>query len=229
MVYQFGMEKKERKRAKGPDVYAMIRHGITSGRYIPGQRLSERELAARYGVSRTPIREAFRPLIQEGLVAYEPHCGYRIMPLSEERARQIMVVREFLEGLAARLAAARDGQGTARELRKTLQEARRAYSGGQLSDLISANQGFHRILVEKSGNAVLEHLYRTLQGYIGLMMSVSLSWPRRPTQTIREHEDILRALKTGSPEISERAVRRHVRNAYKGVLRNVKRYLDQEG
>jgi len=215
------------KAAKGPDVYALVRQAITSGRYIPGQRLSERELAAQYGVSRTPIREAFRHLIQEGLVVYEPHRGYRITPLSEERARHLMVVRETLEGLAAQIATRRDAKGTAMALQKTIAEARRAHKEGQLSDLITINQGFHQVLIEKSGNSVLTAMYRTLQGYIGLMMSASLSWPRRPGETIKEHEEIIRALKSGNPEMAERAVRRHIRNALQGVLRNVKQYLNR--
>ena len=215
------------KAAKAPDVYVLIRRAITSGRYMPGQRLSERELAARYSVSRTPIREAFRHLIQEGLVDYEAHRGYRIISLSEERARHIMVVRENLEGLAARLAALQDAKGTAKVLEKTLAEARRAHAEGQLSDLITINQGFHKVLVEKSGNSVLSAMYRTLQGYIGLMMSVSLSWPRRPAETIKEHEEIIRALKGGKPGVAERAVRRHIHNAFEGVLRNVKHYLSR--
>jgi DNA-binding GntR family transcriptional regulator len=230
MVYHFGMEfgpetKKDKKKIKGPDMYALIRQAITSGRFVPGQRLSERELAVQYGVSRTPIREAFRHLIQEGLVVYKPNSGYRIIPLSEELARHILVVRETLESIAARLAAQQDPKGTAEKMVKTIAKARHAYREGQLSELIAANQSFHQALVEKSGNSVLEAMYHTLQGYIGLMMSVSLSWPRRPVETIREHGEIIRALKSGSPDAAEKAIRRHVRNAYEGVLRNVKQYL----
>ncbi len=232
MVYHFGMEfdpdpRREKKKIKGPDVYAWIRQAITSGRFVPGQRLSERELASRYGVSRTPIREAFRHLIQEGLVVYKPNSGYRIISLSEELARHILVVRETLEGMAARLAAQRDPQRTAETMVKTIAKARRAYREGQLSELIAANQSFHQALVESSGNSVLEAMYRTLQGYIGLMMSVSLSWPRRPVETIREHGEIIRALKSGNPDAAEKAIRRHVRSAYEGVLRNVRQYLTQ--
>jgi DNA-binding GntR family transcriptional regulator len=230
MVYHFGMEYGrepwgDKKKIKGPDVYALIRQAITSGRFVPGQRLSERELAEQCGVSRTPIREAFRHLIQEGLVVYKPNSGYRIIPLSEELARHILLVRETLESMAARLAAQRDPKGTAEAMRVTLPKARRAYREGQLSELITANQGFHRALVESSGNPVLSAMYHTLQGYIGLMMSVSLSWPRRPVETIREHGEIIRALKSGDPDAAEKAIRRHVRSAYAGVLRNVRQYL----
>jgi DNA-binding GntR family transcriptional regulator len=225
---EFGPEtKKDKKKIKGPDMYALIRQAITSGRFVPGQRLSERELAVQYGVSRTPIREAFRHLIQEGLVVYKPNSGYRIIPLSEELARNILVVRETLESMATRLAAQRDPKGTAETMVKTITKARRAYREGQLSELIAANQSFHQALVESSGNSVLKAMYRTLQGYIGLMMSVSLSWPRRPLETIREHGEIIRALKSGNPDAAEKAIRRHVRNAYEGVLRNVKQYLTQ--
>jgi len=232
MVYHSGMEsspepRREKRKIKGPDVYAMIRQAITSGRFVPGQRLSERELAVQYGVSRTPIREAFRHLIQEGLVVYKPNSGYRIIPLSEELARHILVVRETLESMAARLAALRDPKGAAEAARLTLPKARRAYREGHLSELIAANQSFHQALVQSSGNPVLAAMYHTLQGYIGLMMSVSLSWPRRPVETIREHGEIIRALKSGNPDAAEKAIRRHVRSAYEGVLRNVRQYLTQ--
>jgi DNA-binding GntR family transcriptional regulator len=215
------------RKIKGPDVYALIRRAITSGRFAPGQRLSERELAVQYGVSRTPIREAFRHLIQEGLVVYKPNSGYRIIALSEELAQHILVVRETLESMAARLAVQRDPRGTAGMMAKTISKARRAHREGQLSELITANQGFHQALVESSGNPVLSAMYHTLQGYIGLMMSVSLSWPRRPVETIAEHGEIIRALKSQNPDAAEEAVRRHVRSAYEGVLRNVRQYLTQ--
>jgi DNA-binding GntR family transcriptional regulator len=166
-------------------------------------------------------------LIQEGLVVYKPNSGYRIIPLSEELARHILVVRETLESMAARLAAQRDPKGAAEAMRKTLPKARRAYREGQLSELITANQTFHRALVESSGNSVLEAMYHTLQGYIGLMMSVSLSWHRRPVETFREHGEIIRALKSKDPDAAEKAVRRHVRSAYEGVLKNVRQYLTQ--
>ena len=234
MVYHFGMEfgpgpRGEKRKIKGPDVYALIRQAITSGRFVPGQRLSERELAAQYGVSRTPIREAFRHLIQEGLVVYKPNSGYRIIRLSEELARHILVVRETLESMAARLAVQRDPKGTAETMAKTIAKARRAHREGQLSELITANQGFHQALVESSGNPVLSAMYHTLQGYIGLMMSVSLSWPRRPVETIAEHGEIIQALKSRNSDVAEKAIRKHIRNAYEGVLRNVRQYLNQTG
>jgi DNA-binding GntR family transcriptional regulator len=232
MVYRSGMENLpgkagKPKKAKGTDVYDLIRRAITRGRFVPGQRLSERELAVQYGVSRTPIREAFRHLIQEGLVVYEPHRGYHIVHLSEDLARQILAVREPLEGLAARLAVRRDPQGTAKAMRETISRARRAYEEGQLSELISANQGFHEIMVERSGNILLTAMYRTLQGYLGLMMNISLSWPRRPPETIQEHVQIIRAIQSGKADAAEKAVRRHIRSAYEGVLRNVKQYLER--
>jgi DNA-binding GntR family transcriptional regulator len=233
MVYHYGMEsgweRRRDKKIKGPDVYALVRQAVTSGRFVPGQRLSERELAAQYGVSRTPIREAFRHLIQEGLIVYKPNSGYRIIPLSEELARHILVVRETLESLAARLAVRRDPKGTVEAMAKTLSKALRAHREGQLSELITANQSFHQALVQGSGNPVLAAMYHTLQGYIGLMMSVSLSWPRRPVETIAEHGEIIRALKSGNPDAAGKAIRNHIRNAYEGVLRNVRQYLAQTG
>ena len=216
-----------KKKIKGTDVYALVRRAITSGRFVPGQRLSERELAAQYDVSRTPIREAFRHLIQEGLVVYKPNSGYRIIPLSEELARHILVVRETLESIAARLAAQRDPKRTAKTMAKTIARARHANREGQLSELITANQEFHQALVQGSGNPILAAVYHTLQGYMGVMMSIPLSWPRQRVETIQEHGKIIRALKSGNPDVAEEASRQHVRSAYERILRNVRQYLTQ--
>ncbi|MGB9700103.1 MAG: GntR family transcriptional regulator [Thermodesulfobacteriota bacterium] len=232
MVYHFCMESKASRRKlapriKGPELYALIRKAITRGRFAPGQRLSERELAEQYGISRTPIREAFRYLIQEGLIIYKPNSGYRIIPLSEDLARHIMVLREALEAVAARLVMQKDPKRTAQAMKKTLPKARSAYREGKLSDLIEANQNFHQRLVEKAGNPILETMYRVLQGYIGLMMSVSLSWPRRPVETFQEHERIIIALEKRDAYEAEKAIREHIRRAGEGVLRNLRQYLTQ--
>jgi len=224
------MESKTRARKpapqiKGPELYALIRKAITTGRFVPGQRLSERELAEEYGISRTPIREAFRYLIQEGLIIYKPNSGYRIIPLSEDLAKHIMLLRETLETMAAKLVIQIDPRGTAQAMKKTLPKARLAYREGKLADLISANQSFHQTLIENGGNPILERMYRILQGYIGLMMSVSLSWPRRPAETFQEHEQIIRALEEKDQRRAEKAVREHIRRAGEGVLRNLRQYL----
>lgn len=234
MVYHFCMEieargRKSEPQIKGPELYALIRKAITTGRFAPGQRLSERELAEQYGLSRTPIREAFRYLIQEGLIIYKPNSGYRIIPLSEDLAQNIMLLRETLEVLAARLVMQKDPQATARAMKKTLPKARAAHREGKLAELISANQNFHQLLIEGAGNPILETMYRILQGYIGLMMSVSLSWPRRPVETFQEHEHIIKSLERGDLGELERAICQHIRRAGEGVLRNLRQYLTQAG
>lgn len=215
-------------KIKGPELYALLRKAIISGRFAPGQRLSERELAEQYGLSRTPIREAFRHLIQEGLIVYKPNSGYRVLPLSEELTKHIMLMRENLETMAAKLVLQRDPQGAAQAMKKTLPQARLAYREGKLAALISANQNFHKILVAKAGNPILEAMYRMLQGYIGLMMSVSLSWPRRPAETFQEHEQIIQALEKRDARNLEKTICRHIRSAGQGVLKNIRQYLNKK-
>lgn len=211
---------------KGPDVYSIIRRAITRGRYPPGWRLSEREMAMECKSSRTPVREALRLLMQDGLVVYKPRRGYRVIQISVDRARHVMVVREALEGLAARLASQLDPERTARALEKMILRARQAHKQGQLSELITANQRFHSILVEGSGNPVLISVYHGLQAYVGLMMSVSLSWPRRPEKTLKEHTKIVQALLSRNPQRVEEAAKVHIRSALQGLLQNVRSYLE---
>lgn len=216
------------RSVKGTGVYSLLWRGITTGRYAPRQRLSERELAGQLNVSRTPVREALRLLIQDGLVTYEPRIGYRVIQISEDLVGNIMEIREVLEGLAARLASRRHSASIVTAMEETVEQARRSHEEGQLSGLITANQQFHSLLVEGSKNSFLVSMYRTLQAYIGLMMSVSLSWPRRPAKTLKEHKEIIEAIKDGNPDKAEKVVRIHIRKASKGVLRNVKQYVRQD-
>jgi DNA-binding GntR family transcriptional regulator len=211
---------------KGADLYMSIRNAITSGHYVPGQRLSERELAVAFRASRTPVREAFRLLMQAGLVSHVPYRGYRVAQISEDQARHVMAVREALEGLAARLASQLDPKRTARAMEKTIEDANRAHKQGRLSDLITANQRFHLLLVEGSQNPILVSMFHNIQTYVGLMMSVSLAWPRRPEKTLREHWEIIRALRSGKPGKAEKCVRTHIHRALQGMLRNIKLYLN---
>ncbi len=215
------------KSVKAANLCSDIRRGITMGQYVPGQRLSEREIATRFKASRTPVREAFRLLMQGGLVSHAPHRGYRVVKISEERARHVMVVREALEGLAARLASRLHPKETAKAMEKTIEEARQAHKQGQLSGLVTANQRFHLGLVQGSRNPILISMYQDIQTYVGLMMSVSLAWPRRPEETLREHRAIIRALRSGNPNEAEKSVRRHIHRAVRGMLQNVKSYVSQ--
>jgi DNA-binding GntR family transcriptional regulator len=224
MIKKLGL----RHSMKGTDIYSFLRQAITTGRYVPGQRLSERELANELKVSRTPVREALRLLMQDGIVAYRPNSGYQVTKISESLVQNIMIVREALECLAVRLTCQCDPIGTAKKMRKTIEQGRKAYEEGQLSGLITANQQFHSLLVEGSRNPFLESLYHILQAYIGMIMSVSLSWPRRPAKTLKEHMEIIEALMSGNPGKAERAVRTHIRKALKGVLKNVELFITKE-
>lgn len=214
------------KIIKGKDLYLNMLQAITTGRYVPGQRLSERELAMELKASRTPVREVFRLLMQDGLITHEPRRGYRIVQISEERARQVMAVRGALEGLAARLACEINPKRTAEAMETTIKQAYQAHKQGNLSGLISANQKFHLLLVQGSGNPILQSLYHNIQVYVGLMMSVSLAWPRRPDQTLKEHNEIIQALIKGNPDKAEECVKNHVCKATQGMLRNIKSYFE---
>jgi DNA-binding GntR family transcriptional regulator len=164
--------------------------------------------------------------MQAGLVSHVPYRGYRVAQISEDQARHVMAVREALEGLAARLASQLDPKRTARAMERTIEDANRAHKQGRLSDLITANQRFHLLLVEGSQNPILVSMYHNIQTYVGLMMSVSLAWPRRPEKTLREHREIIRALRSGKPGNAEKCVKTHIHRALQGMLRNIKLYLD---
>ena len=215
-----GLNPLETISTKGPDTYSRLRALIVGGVFRSGERLSERELANRLAVSRTPVREALRQLVQEGVVTYEPRRGYRIADISEQQARHLFVVREALEVLAARLACENGDHGFLAEMQRSIDQGRAAYEEGSLGDLIAANQRFHRVLAHASRNPYLISTFEQLQAHIALMMRRSLSWPRRPENTLNEHQAIVAALARRDAGEAERLVREHIQRALQGYLRN---------
>ncbi|MBO8141109.1 MAG: GntR family transcriptional regulator [Firmicutes bacterium] len=206
---------------KGPDTYSRLRAMILSGVFRSGQRLSERELAAQLSVSRTPVREALRQLVQEGTVVYQPRRGYRIASISQEQARHLFIVREALEGLAARLACQQGDPGCLAGMQASIERGRAAAREGHLAGLIAANQQFHTCLAESSANPYLISAFARLQVHIALMMSRSLATPRRPEETLREHQAIVDAVRARDAGSAEQLIREHIRKALQGYLRHL--------
>jgi len=192
---------------------------ILDSAFPPGFRLSERELAAALSVSRTPVREALRRLVEEGIVTHEPGRGYRVASICPEQALHLFVFRETIEALAVRLVCEQGDPAVIPELEATIEAARAAADAGSLKDLIRANQNFHFILAKASGNPYVVMTFAKLQAHIAVMMGRSLAWPRRPAKTIQEHAQILAAIREGNARQAQRLMRLHIRRAYRAYSR----------
>src|SRR5579875_1604297 len=136
-------------------VTASIRKAIVSGVFKPGEKLSEETLAQQFGVSRTPVREAFKQLEREGLVEIIPRVGTCVTKHTEEEIVELFTVKEALEGLAARLMAKRQPKEEIRILKQALKDQLDAMEKGDIDAFASANHVIHDVIIKGSGNSKL--------------------------------------------------------------------------
>ncbi|MED4600466.1 GntR family transcriptional regulator [Paenibacillus validus] len=211
----------EELATKGDWVFEYIFAAIKRGDFHLEQILTERELAGRLGVSRTPIREAFRRLEKEGLIQYEPHRGVRVISFSEQKVKQLYEIREVLEGLSARLLAQNQNNEVLRNLRILLEQAEKFAAEGNIGLLSKINAQFHMEIALGAENVYLINTLQNLQSHINIVMSHSLSQSGRPYENLREHWSILDAIESGDPQLAEVTAKFHIRTAYANAIKEM--------
>lgn len=207
---------------KGNSVYDFIIQQIKIGEIVPGQTLTERGIANEIGVSRTPIREAFRKLTEQGLMEYEPHKGVKVTLYSKEKIEDLYEIRELLEGLSVRRIAEFHTEEDIKKLEHYIDLAEKEVEEGSLVKLSEINSEFHNTLAKLSGNHYLLEIMSALQMQISLLMSQSLSNKGRPFENIQEHRLIINAIKSGDKSLAEETAKYHVRKSRDNILLKIK-------
>jgi DNA-binding GntR family transcriptional regulator len=201
------------RRVSGAQVvYSTLREQIASHELAPGARLHETELAASLAVSRTPVREALRMLLAEGLVDQLPTGGMVVAPLDPEDMRELYVVRSALEGVVAREAAQRRTDDDLAELDGLIEQM------GLLleypAEVLRLGQRFHGRLLEISGNRRCDQLLRQLRGHLARYQTITASVDPRRHEAFAEHRAILDAVRAGDDGAAEALMRAHIMAAY---------------
>jgi DNA-binding GntR family transcriptional regulator len=204
-------------RPRYDDVVSGIRDLIVEGDLPAGERISERALCDRFGVSRTPLREALKVLASEGLVELTPNRGARVIRLTERDAEEMFEVMGTLEGLAGELAANRITDEALAELKAlhyqmALHQARR-----ELMPYFRLNQEIHRKIFEISGNGTLIAVYRGLAGRIRRPRYLANIAEPRWAEALKEHEAILAALEARDGPLLGRILKDHLRKTCETV------------
>ena len=194
-------------------VYAALRQAIIDGRLTAGTKLVEGQIASHLGVSRNPVREALRKLEQEGLVIHNPNHGVTVSEVTRQQGVEIAAVREVLEALGCRLAAAHATAQDVAELRSVLKRSSESAAAGDLDQLVATDSGFHEHLARMSGNATLARILADLGETAVRFRRAAVQAPDRPEQTIVEHALIVDALEKGDAAIAESNMREHIRQA----------------
>lgn len=190
-----------------------LEEAIIGGELAPGERVFEQVLAADYGISRGPLREAIRRLEGRRLLERTANKGVRVVDLSPARLEELLQVRESLEGMAARLAAANIGPEEVAELRKLLETHKEtSLSKGYYQQ--SGDFDFHFRIVKASGNEFLISLLtEDLYDLLRLYRYKSSTMAGRAEQALSEHHAIVDALAARDPDAAEASMRTHISNA----------------
>ena len=193
------------------DAYTLILEAIDVGVYKPGDRLVESDLAEKFGMSRTPIREALQRLETQSLLARDGR-SLIVNSLDHNQMAELYVVRSELEGLAARLAARHATQEEVRVLRDMV-EADQARVDDP-SALARSNRRFHKQIHLASHNRYLVQQLDLVHRSMALMATTSIAVEGRGEDTIVEHQAIVDAITAGDGDAADEALRAHISTAF---------------
>ena len=204
-------------KTRKPNLAVSIRDAlqaeIESGGLPPGAPLEERALAAKFSVSRTPVREAIQQLAAQNLVRMTPRQGVTVARMSVPQLRDMLELLGELEALCAKLAARRHSEDLRIELEAALQLGREAALPGNSFDTYSeANVKFHEVIHAGSRNELLAQQVRPLRRLIR-RYNVNIRVMRTPAQiekSIHDHEEILKAIMAGDESLAYRLMFEHV-------------------
>jgi DNA-binding GntR family transcriptional regulator len=209
-------------------VYARLRDLIVQGQLAPGSRIVETDVAARLGVSRTPVREALQRLQQEGYVLGSEHTQQSrlaVAPLTRADVHELLTIVGAIEGLAARGAAQQDPSARrqlSRELNAANADFNRAARAAPIDHgrLYDADQRFHRLIVQSGAGPRLLALHDAVkpqaERYIRMYISLLVGDIRT---SVDEHGDIVAAIESGTPDAAERSVETNWRHAAERLSR----------
>ena len=193
-----------------------LRQMIVAGELAPGQRISEREVGEQLdGVSRTPLREAFKILAAEGLVTISPNRGASVTALSMAEVDDTIELLVGLEGLSAEAACARISDQALGEIEALHQRMDAAYRAEQLMEYFELNQVIHQRIVDAAGNRVLSRIYAAECARIRRYRYAGNRRHQRWERALAEHQQILGALKARNGPLLREVLGDHHHNGWR--------------
>ncbi|MEV4396777.1 GntR family transcriptional regulator [Nonomuraea sp. NPDC049607] len=200
--------------SKADYVYSVLLDEIRGGRIPGGTALRAGAVARRLGVSVTPVREALRRLEKDRLISYEAHHGATVIDLGDDALAEYYGLRAVVEGLGARLAAARITADDLVRLRDLHREMVTDAEQGRYDRLAERSSRFHLSIVDIGGPAFLGAHARSVRNGVPVPAEASL-WldPARAGRQLRAHEELLAALEAGDADAAERVMIDHIRQA----------------
>lgn len=201
-------------------VFHKLRDDILSGKYEEHEELKEVAIGEELGVSRTPVREAFRQLELEGLIRIIPNKGAYVTGITEKDVRDIYMIRSLLEGLCARWATEHITKEQMEEMEENVYLAKFHAEKGHLEQLAELDNRFHDIMYEACDSKMLEHQLKDFHQYVLRVRRKTLNSANRGPKSNAEHEQIMEAIRSGDADLAEQLANRHMINAYENMVQN---------
>lgn len=201
-------------------VFHKIREDILSGRYKENEELKESAIGGEMGVSRTPVREAFRQLELEGLIQIVPNKGAYVTGITVKDVKDIYRMRSLLEGLCARWATENITKEQMEEMEENIFLSEFHAKKGHREQMAELDNRFHEIMYEACNSKMLEHALKDYHQYVLRLRKRTLSTEQRSSASNAEHKKIMEAIKAGQGEKAEKLANRHMLNAYENMVEN---------
>ncbi len=201
-------------------VFHKLRDDILSGKYAEHEELKEVAIGEEMGVSRTPVREAFRQLELEGLIQIIPNKGAYVTGITEKDVKDIYMIRSLLEGLAAKWATENITKEQMEEMEENVYLAKFHAEKGHMEQLAELDGRFHEIMYEACNSKMLEHQLKDFHQYVLRVRKKTLSNVNRGSASNHEHELIMEAIKAKDGNLAEQLANRHMINAYENMVKN---------
>jgi DNA-binding GntR family transcriptional regulator len=208
-------------------VYGALREAIVRRDFDPGEPLTEHDLCRRFGVSRTPVREALAKLERDQLVRVVPKKGAFVRTVSHDEIRELYEIREALEALVVRLAAPRLASADLADFERRFGALQARGAAVSALEVRALGDELHQYLGKRAGNARLLEMLGAVREQIQSVWTMSVLAPRRAAGLIREHLALLRALRRGEAARAERLMVQHVRRVRDAIWRIEMRGLER--
>ena len=194
-------------------VYQILRDEICRGEYPPGYRLQELELTEHLNVSRSPVREALRQLVSDGLLIDIPNKGVYVKEFTAKDIEEIFDLRVLLESYSIFHSMGNVTSTRQDQLLRILADMEAAYAKGDLETYIAVDEQLHMQIVQLAGNSLVNDTYERVRSMNQQFRVLSLMDPQRFKESLDEHRSIIHAIVNGDPHSAYSINSHHLRLA----------------
>lgn len=213
-------------RQSTDQIYRALRGEIVSAGLRPGEAMSEARMALRFGVSRTPVREAFKRLVEDGFLSVVPQVGTFVAPIDIAAVHDSQFVRETLECRTVVLAARHIDDSGKAALERHVRQQERALATGDQAAFFRHDDAFHAEISRLAGHPAVWSLIESVKAQLDRVRCLSLESATWPDMIMREHRVIAESISKGDEAQAEKAMRAHLRTVFAAIENIARSHVD---